>query len=226
MSVRSATAVKILSVVAAVAGLIVLQSRYDIFSWFDREHVTRLLQEAGSLAPVFYMLMMAAAVVISPIPSLPLDIAAGAFFGPVLGTIYSVLGALAGAVASFGLARLLGRRVVEKLARGHISFCESCSDYLLVRVVLLSRLIPIVSFDVVSYGAGLTKMRVRSFALATAVGMLPLTALYNTVGSVIVVSGWISLTVSGILVAAFLLLPGLIERRNLFGLRRFFHHLR
>ncbi len=53
--------------------------------------------------------VMATAVVVSPIPSLPLDIAAGSFFGPLLGTLYAATGALAGAVLSFLIARLLGR---------------------------------------------------------------------------------------------------------------------
>ena len=73
------------------------------------------------------MLVMALAIVVTPIPSLPLDIAAGAFFGPLLGTLYSALGALGGSAISFLIARLLGRDLVQRLLRGHINFCAHCS---------------------------------------------------------------------------------------------------
>ena len=46
------------------------------------ERIASWLDEVGPLAPLVLILMMAVAVIISPIPSLPLDLAAGAAFGP------------------------------------------------------------------------------------------------------------------------------------------------
>ncbi|MBA3966433.1 MAG: hypothetical protein H0X47_11770 [Nitrospirales bacterium] len=63
------------------------------------------------MAPVVFMGLMALAVVIGPIPSLPLDIAAGAAFGPLLGATYAVIGAEIGAITSFFIGRALGREV-------------------------------------------------------------------------------------------------------------------
>jgi uncharacterized membrane protein YdjX (TVP38/TMEM64 family) len=51
--------------------------------------------------------------------------------------------------------------------------------------VFFSRLFPVVSFDIISYGAGLTKMSLGNFSVATFLGMLPLTFIYNTFGSVL-----------------------------------------
>ncbi len=170
------------------------------------------------------MTIMALAVVISPIPSVPLDVAAGIFFGPLLGTIYSAIGALGGAVAAFFIARLLGREIIERFLGGHINFCTKCSDRLLAKVVFLSRLLPIVSFDIVSYGAGLTKMSTKAFAVATFLGMLPLTFVYNYFGSVVVVSRGLTLTVGLGMVLFFFAFPLFIERYDLFSLRKFFQH--
>ena len=116
---------------------------------------------------MLYIGIMMAAVVISPISSLPLDIAAGAFSGPFLGTVYSVIGALADAVTSLLIARLLGREIVEKFVGGHINFCSQFSDKLLIKIVFFSRLVPVISFDLISYGAGLTKMSLKKFVMAT-----------------------------------------------------------
>jgi uncharacterized membrane protein YdjX (TVP38/TMEM64 family) len=225
LAMKPTTIFKILAFVALIALILILQLTLDVFSHFSPEKIEGWLQRAGVAAPLLYMGVMALAIVVTPIPSLPLDIAAGAFFGPLPGTLYSALGALGGSVISFLIARLLGRDLVKRILRGHISFCPRCSDKILTKVVFLSRLIPVVSFDVVSYGAGLTAMSLWKFALATFIGMLPLTFIYNTFGSVLVIRGWVSALVAVAFVALFFLIPRLIERRDFLKLKRYFPHL-
>ena len=197
---------------------------WDRFPHIGVDQFRHILERSGPLAPLLYMAVMALAVVISPLPSLPLDIAAGRYFGPLLGTLYSSLGALAGATASFLIARLLGRELVPRLVRGHIIFCASCSDRLMTKIVFLSRLLPVVSFDLVSYGAGLTGMSLWKFATATFLGMLPLTFLYNYFGHVFMVHRAVTVLGGAAVVALFFLVPRWIERRNLFSLRHLFEH--
>jgi uncharacterized membrane protein YdjX (TVP38/TMEM64 family) len=187
----------------------------DISRTFNPENLKDVLQSVGALAPVVYIFMMVLAVIISPVPSLPLDVAAGAFFGPLLGTVYSVIGALSGAVISFMIARYLGREFIEKFLGGHINFCTECSDRLLTRIVFLSRLLPIVSFDVISYGAGLTKMSVRKFTFATFFGMIPLTFIYNYFGSVLIFGKGITITLGIIMIILFFVIPRWLEKKDL-----------
>ena len=196
----------------------------DIVTLFHPDRIQEILVKAGSLAPFLYMIIMALAVVISPIPSVPLDVAAGVFFGPLLGTTYSAFGALGGAVASFLIARFLGREVIEQFLGGHINFCTTCSDRLLTKVIFLSRLLPIVSFDIVSYGAGLTKISLKTFSVSTFLGMLPLTFVYNYFGSVLMVGRGLALILGVIMVLFFFVFPELIDRYDLFSLRGFFRH--
>lgn len=183
----------------------------DIASTFEPRRIQTWLEAAGALAPLVYMGAMAAAVVISPVPSLPLDIAAGAFFGPLAGTAYSVAGALAGAVISFMIARSLGRELIEQFLGGHVNFCMECSDRLLTKIVFLSRLVPLLSFDVISYGAGLTKMSLKNFALATLLGMIPLTFLYNYSGSVLVFGRGLTFALGIVMVVLFFVVPRWLE---------------
>ena len=213
---------------AAIALLILLSlviPMGDLVGLLDPENIERWLQEAGGMAPVFFVLLMTTAVVLSPIPSLPLTLAAGAFFGPFQGGLYSVLGGLLGASLAFLLARFLGRRLLERVLTGHINFCVDCSDKLLTRVVLVSRLLPFVSFDIVSYGAGLTGMSLRRFVLATALGMIPLTFVYTYFGSLLSVGPVSSVLMGGILVVLFFLLPGWIEKHDFLGLGHHFRHV-
>jgi uncharacterized membrane protein YdjX (TVP38/TMEM64 family) len=187
------------------------------------DYIKEWLETTGALAPLVYMAVMAL-VVATPLPSLPLNFAAGAFFGPLLGTLYSVTGATCGALISFTIVRFLGREFIERFLKGHIHFCTPCSDRLLAKIVFFARLIPVFSFDLISYGAGLTKMSMRSFTIANFLGMLPLTFVYNYAGTVFAVGNVLSIVLGAVMVALFFLLPGWIERRNLFSLRRFFVH--
>lgn len=220
----SRSVMKIIIVVVVIAAIVALELLFKISSFFSQENLLGILDRAGHAAPVVFMLIMAAAVVISPIPSLPLDIAAGLFFGPFLGTLYAAVGALIGAVISFFIARVLGQGMVEKLAVGHILVCRKCTNSLMTKIVFFSRLIPTVSFDVVSYGAGLTKMSVLHFSLATFLGMLPLTFVYVYFGSAMVINRWVSLGLGVVVVGLFFVVPRMIEKRNLFNLKKYFQH--
>ena len=205
--------VKIALLLILLLLLFLSQLFWDIESYFNMRLIKEWLAAKGAFAPFVYMITMALAVIVSPIPSLPLDIAAGAFFGPFQGTVYSVIGALGGAVASFLLARYLGREFIERFLSGHINFCTECSDRFLKKVVFLSRLLPVVSFDVVSYGAGLTKMSLKNFTGDTLFGMIPLTFVYNYFGSVIVFGKGMKMIFGIIMVTLFFLIPRWLEKK-------------
>jgi uncharacterized membrane protein YdjX (TVP38/TMEM64 family) len=206
---------KILAGLGLVLIMVVMGGMVDYASWLNLERLQALLHRAGWLAPLVYMGMMALAVVIAIIPSLPLDVAAGAFFGPLLGTLYSALGATVGAAVAFLIARYLGREAVKRFVEGHISFCRECSNRLLTRVVFISRLIPFISFDVVSYGAGLTQMSFWSFTLASFFGMLPLTFLYNQFGTGLMVNQPLAVFLGIVMIVLLFIGPGLVERYHL-----------
>jgi uncharacterized membrane protein YdjX (TVP38/TMEM64 family) len=77
---------------------------------------------------------------------------------------------------------------------------------------------PLISFDVVSYGAGLTRMSLRSFTMATLLGSLPMTFIYHSFGSILKVSSTTALILGLIIVAILFALPYLAER---FDIKRF-----
>jgi len=215
---------KILVGLGLILIILITGQMVDLAYWLKPERINDLLGKAGWLAPLVYMGMMALAVVIAIIPSLPLNVAAGAFFGPLLGTLYSVLGATVGAAAAFLIARYLGREVVERFIQGHINFCSQCSNRLLTKIIFISRLIPFISFDVVSYGAGLTKMSLRAFILASFFGMLPLTFIYNQFGAGLVMNQALAVSLGILMVVLMFIVPKLIEQYNLFSLHQYFRH--
>lgn len=63
--------------------------------------------------------------------------------------------------------------------------------------ILIARLLPFMSFDIVSYAAGLTSMSFWSFFVATGIGQLPATIIYSYVGGML--TGGAKLFVTGLL---------------------------
>lgn len=142
------------------------------------------LRSFGIWAPVVSAALMVLQSVAAPIPAFLLTFANGMLFGWFWGAALSWSSAMAGAALCFGLARVLGRPAVERLAGGSAALAatDRFFDRFGLHSVLVARLLPFVSFDVVSYAAGLTSMRFSRFLLATGAGQLPATLLYSWLG--------------------------------------------
>ncbi len=203
---------KLTAIAVLLLGAVWLLQQPVIDTLLSPERILAWLTTAGSFAPALFILLMALAVVISPIPSLPLDLASGVAFGVLLGTVYSVTGAEIGAILSFLIGRTLGREALTRLLRTDIRFCERCSDRHLAIFVFLARLLPIFSFDLISYGAGLTNMSLRTFAMATLLGMIPPTLALTYAGSQVVSGKWLLIVLGLAMVALLLLIPKLVLR--------------
>ncbi|MEV4513631.1 TVP38/TMEM64 family protein [Dactylosporangium sp. NPDC049525] len=136
----------------------------------------------GWWAPVAFSALYAV-VSLSPLPKTVFTLAAGALFGVVAGLGIVVAGAMLGAVAAFYLGRLLGRDTVRWLTGGRLDRLDTLLAGHGLRTIVVARLIPVVPFTAVNYLAGLTSVRLRDFIAGTAVGILPATTAYVTVGA-------------------------------------------
>ena len=139
----------------------------------DRAMVETWVARAGPLGPVAIVFLMTVAVVASPIPSAPVALASGAAYGHYAGTAYVAIGSEIGALVAFFIARGLGRGPVERLLGEKADFGLLGSQNALALTVFVSRLLPFVSFDAMSYAAGLSRLHFWRFALATMAGILP-----------------------------------------------------
>ena len=139
----------------------------------DGHALRQFILGLGVAGPLALIGLMTLAILVSPIPSAPIALAAGAAYGHSWGTAYIVLGAELGALAAFGLARLLGRDTLQRWLGSRLPKTRLGSQNALMAIVFASRLLPFISFDVVSYAAGFTKLSWWRFALATLAGILP-----------------------------------------------------
>ena len=126
-----------------------------------------------------------------PFPAEFVAVANGMVYGPVWGVVITWTGAMLGAFLSFGLTRIFGRPFVNKILAK--SEWQRVDDWVADRgggALLLSRFIPVISFNLINYAAGLTRMSWWTFAWATGIGILPLTALMVIMGDRIDMLPW------------------------------------
>lgn len=160
-------------VLALVAAYWVLQESGAMAILLDGHALRQFVMGLGLAGPLAIVALMMLAILVSPIPSAPVALAAGALYGHTWGTGYIALGAELGALAAFGLARLLGRDVLQRWLGGRLPRTRLGSQGALMAIVFFSRLLPFISFDIVSYAAGFTALAWWRFALATLAGILP-----------------------------------------------------
>lgn len=168
--------VKILLLVSLLLIVLILWlsgSASDLMGKLDSTRVSILVERAGLWGPVLVVVLMTVAVVASPIPSAPVAIASGAAFGHVAGSIYVIIGAEAGAIIAFAIARYFGRDTVRRWFGDYADMGLLGSQNALTFTVLTSRLMPFISFDMISYAAGLSNLHAWRFALATLAGIIP-----------------------------------------------------
>jgi len=141
------------------------------------------MQAAGPWAYVVAPLVMAC-VAILPIPAEAPAMVNGMLFGPVGGTAITWCGAMLGAVASFEIARALGRPAAERFISPER--LDRADQFVLKAGwggLLLARFMPLIAFTVLNWAAGLTPVRRWRFLWTTALGIIPGTIVFT-------VSGW------------------------------------
>ena len=174
-------------------------SVFAMFATGDFSAASDFMAQYGPAAAVVSFLLMVFQSVIAPLPAFLITIANANLFGWWQGAILSWASAMAGAALCFWIARVVGREAVEKLAgKNGIRQMEEFFQRHGTQSVLIARLLPFVSFDWVSYFAGLTSMRFWSFFWATGLGQLPATIVYGYVGGML--TGGAKLLMTGLLI--------------------------
>ncbi len=152
----------------------------------DVGSVVEFIRSYGAYAMAISFVLMVFQSVIAPLPAFLITFANAAVFGWWQGALLSWSSAMVGAILCFFIARALGRDTVERFAgKGALKGVEAFFTKYGSKTILVCRLLPFVSFDAVSYFAGLTSIGFWSFVLATGIGQLPATIVYSYVGGML-----------------------------------------
>jgi uncharacterized membrane protein YdjX (TVP38/TMEM64 family) len=159
---------------------------YDV-SNSDVDSVVDFINSFGFWAWLIFILLVILEVVFAPIPPLVLYIAGGFLFGAFFGGILTLIGNMIGSGIDFLLAKRYGRGIVEKKVDKKIrkkfdNFSEKYGGF----AIFLLRVNPLTTTDIVSYLAGLTKIKFWKFIMWTALGLIPMIFIQTYFGDVFV----------------------------------------
>lgn len=206
MKLKTGQELLVCAIAAATAAYIIIPSFKNfidsIFAAFasgDFTVMRNFVAEYGAWAAAVSFFLMVFQSVAAPLPAFIITLANANLFGWIKGAALSWSSAMAGAALCFYISRSLGRGAAEKLTskaglKSIDKFFERYGTY----SVLIARLLPFISFDLVSYAAGLTSMKFSSFFIATGIGQLPATIVYSYVGGML--TGGAQMLMTGLLI--------------------------
>jgi uncharacterized membrane protein YdjX (TVP38/TMEM64 family) len=143
------------------------------------EYVLNSIETHGPVAARVIYVAVYIVGTVALLPGTVLSFAGAVLFGPYEGTLYTWVGATIGATLAYGMARLLGRGFVQRLFGERFAAFDQRIRAHGFTGLLLIRLLPLFPFNAVNFGCGLVGIRLRDYVLATAIGIVPGTFVYQ-----------------------------------------------
>jgi len=188
----------------------VLESTGFVALVMDTEQFKFYIISMGYWGNIIIISLMAFAILFKLLPSAAVALASGAVYGHTWGTIYIIIGAWIGAVIAFSITRLLGNDALCRLSGRRILVEPEQSQSWLMWGVFVSRLIPVLPYDLISYAMGLTPLKLWRFSIATLIGVIPTSFFLAHVGGELAETNFEAM-LSGMMTAGlFILLPVIV----------------
>ena len=179
----------------------------------------QVIHQLGFLGKLAYVGIMVLAIVVSPIPGTPLTVAAGTIWGSFTAAIYGTIGIFFGSLIAYYIGRTLGRSVMRTLTGKTIYLSKQRGEAYLGLVVFITHLLPVAPFDLISYGAGLSKLSFSIYAPATLFGSIPGTFLLACMGSSFIGNPAIGIVLAAIFLSLLVILPWGVHQYNWLGIK-------
>lgn len=176
--------------VVALAAFVLAATLIGVFVPLPAVNVLRSAVTAAGGWGLVGFIVAYGIVTLTPVPKSVLSILAGLVWGFWVGVATVYIGALLGAAAAFVLGRWLGREAVERFTGTRVARVDELLRRRGFLALLGLRLMPVVPFTVINYAAGLTAVRRRDYAFATAVGIIPGDLAYVAIGAFGFQLGW------------------------------------
>ena len=176
----------------------------------------------GPLAPLASVALNVMQAVLAPVPATAIVYLNGAVFGVWAGALLNLVGGVVGALACFAIARTMLRprltHWLERTGRSsrlHGLTAQAGSGGAPRRdglTILMLRLVPGVPFDLVSYGAGVSRVGWWPFLWGTTAGSAPHAVVYALLGASLNVPVWVGIAAAAGLGLAIAAARGLTPR--------------
>jgi len=142
------------------------------------------IYELGFLGMLLYLGIMALQAIIVPIPSEILLMAAGMIWGVLLGGIMGIIGSMISAILAYYVGKKGGRPLAEKFVKkGILDTVDDLIKKYGTGFIIVSRLLPFIAFDPISYASGVLKIPPKKYILGTLIGLIPRSFFYAYLGA-------------------------------------------
>lgn len=180
MSNKKANAIKFGLFIAIISISVVslIINRHNI----NFHDIAIFIRNQGAMAVVIYLLFYALKPVLLIVPTNALAILGGTIFGPVKGTLITSIGFWISGTIAFYLSRFLGKDFVQGILGKKMIKAEANIEKDGFRIITMLRMIPVLPYDPFSYACGFTKIKYRTFIIASVIGVLPETICYSVLG--------------------------------------------
>jgi len=169
----------------AIVLVLVLGSAWLLWAhseWFENPRLVKVeVLSWGIWGPLVYMLLYA----VGPsflVPGAVMTIAGGLAFGTLRGSVYSLVGADAGALIAFAAGRFLGRSFVEHVVGGRFEKLLAHIGRHGFQIIFYLRLVPLIPYNALNLMAGASPITFRDYFWASMIGMIPGTILFAFLG--------------------------------------------
>lgn len=176
---------------------------FILLNYFDgylqKEAFQQILNSAGITAPIIYIIIYVSTLIAAPFTGYPIYIAGIGIFGITQAVILSYIASLVGATTNFYIARWWGRPIIRKLVgQKGVEKIDKLASHFGIEALVLSRLFQAFLFEWVSYAAGLTTIKFKTYICITAVCILPVCVTALILGKFIPDLGTLFVTIAGI----------------------------
>jgi len=172
---------------AARTALLAVLLAAAAFAWMsfqgrlDVSAIEAVIRDLGVLAPLMFIGAFALATVLF-VPGSLFGLSGGILFGPLEGAAWNLAGGTIGATIAFGAARFIAADWIATRAGGRLKTVLAGVEAEGWRFVALTRLVPLVPFNVLNYVLGLTRISLWQYVVATVVCMAPGALAYAWLG--------------------------------------------
>jgi len=140
----------------------------------------------GIFGIFLFIIIMGIQGLLVPLPSEIVLLATGMIWGIFLGGVMGIIGSMAAGLLCYYISKRGGRPLAEKfVGKKAIDIADEFIGKHGMKAIIITRFIPFIPFDVISYSAGLVNMDVKKYSIGTLIGSIFRSYFYAALGSLL-----------------------------------------
>ncbi len=152
-----------------------IQETWAVLMSKDEDKISQYFKAFGLWGPLLIIVFISIQMFLIIFPNVLLVVVSSLAYGPIWGTILSIIGSITASSVGYGIGNAFGSKVRKSFNEQKLKKMQRLLDRYGFGTVAIFHLCPFISNDAISIAAGLSKMNFTKFMLATLAGAIPFT---------------------------------------------------